>query len=230
MKILDLCEEERPREKLLAGGPKALSNAELIALVLRTGFGSDNALDLGQRIMKAADGSLVKLSEMSVQRLCDIYGVGTGKAAGVLAALELGRRCCSETPTLEKISLTGPEMVYRMMGPLLKGLSHEELWALLLNNANYVTAKIKLCSGGLSAVSMDSRNLLMKALDNKATAVILIHNHPSGSPHPGKEDIACTDTVRKALKNFDIALLDHIIICDDCYYSFSDGLAKTVVQ
>ena len=225
MKILDFCRQERPRERLTSSGVAALSNAELLALILRTGYLETNALDMGRMLLKESDGSLVTMSGFSMDRLMALEGIGPGKASSILAAFELGKRCCSEPSEISKVSLKSPYMVFSIMNPSMKGLSHEELWALFLNNANYLTGKLLLCSGGISAVSVDVRKLVVSAMEKKATSVILVHNHPSGNPRPGKEDISCTDMMRQALKTFDIALLDHVIISDDSFYSFSEGLS-----
>lgn len=222
MKLKELSLDERPREKLLSKGPDSLSNSELLAILLRTGTGRMNVIDLAREILKSAGGKLNEVASMSTERLCDIGGVGPTKAVTLAAAFELGRRCGSESIIDSRTAISSAKTVFRMMLPLLKGLDHEECWVLYLNRANYLIAKEKISSGGLDSTTLDCRTIARKALERKATGLIIVHNHPSGSALPGQADIQSTRQLSTALKTFDIPLLDHVIIAESSYYSFSD--------
>jgi DNA repair protein RadC len=148
-------------------------------------------------------------------------GVGQARAVAIAAALELGRRYLAEAASRQP-TVNGPEDVVDMMLPILKGLDHEECWALYLNRANVVTGKEKLTSGTADCTLIDNKQILRRVLDEQAKAVILVHNHPSGSPLPGESDLKATRSLQLALKAFDISLFDHVIIADGAYYSFQD--------
>lgn len=225
MKIKELSPEDRPREKMLEKGAGSLSTAELIAILLRTGTGKSNAVDTARKLLNMAGGNLTGLYSLSVEKMCGITGIGQGKAITVAAAIELGRRFGAETSRIEKISVTSPDMIYRMMLPKMKGLGHEECWVVYLNRANYITGCEQASRGGLDATTVDIKIIVRKALEKLASGIILIHNHPSGNPMPGTADINMTGRLKKALETFDISLTDHIIVCDDRYYSFADERA-----
>ncbi len=222
MKIKDLGADERPIEKLVEKGAGALSNAEIIAVLLRSGTVDLNAMDVARLMLSKSEGSLVRLSGMSIERMTDIPGIGQKKAASLAAAFELGRRFSLEGSKVEKKAISSSEMVYKTMAPRLKGLSHEECWVLYLNRANYIIGKEMVSSGGFSSTTIDTKMLVIKAMEKKACGIILIHNHPSGNPRPGDADLRQTKLLKNALSPMDIALLDHVIICDDCYFSFAD--------
>ncbi len=222
MKIKELGRDDRPREKLSEKGPSALSNAELLAVLLRTGTGKFNVVDTARMLLKSAGDSLLSLAAMDQRELCKTCGVGPDKAAAVTAAFELGRRREQESAGSDRISVTRPEMIFMMMLPLLRGLRHEECWVVFLNRANYVIGREKVSSGGLDSTVMDIKHIVRKSLDIMASGIILVHNHPSGNPRPGVSDIRCTEKLKKAVDTFDISLVDHIIVADDSYYSFSD--------
>lgn len=222
MKIKELGMDDRPREKMAEKGLGALSNAELIATMVRTGSRKDNAVDISRMLLRSAGGSLVTLSGMSVKQMCRTAGIGPGKAASVVAAFELGRRCAVESSTIDKVSITDPAMIYRHMLHLMKGLAHEECWVIYLNRANYILGKERLSSGGTSSTVIDVKMIIKNALEMLASGIILVHNHPSGNPQPGACDIKQTGILKKAAETFDISLLDHIIIADDRFYSFAE--------
>ncbi len=221
MKIREINEAERPRERLLAKGAEALGTAELLAILIRTGSGKRNAIELAYEIIASA-GSLTGLSAMSSDRLTAIPGIGKEKAAVISAAIELGRRFSAESSTAAEASITSPEQVYGLMSPFLKGIDHEECWVLYLNRANHIIFREKISSGGLNSTTIDANTILRKAIEKKADGLILVHNHPSGNPHPGDADIRETARLKKAADTFRISLMDHIIISDGCFYSFSD--------
>ncbi len=222
MKIKELCLDERPREKMIAKGADVLSNAELLAIMLRTGTGRMNVIDVAREILKAADGKLNGIASMPVERLCEINGVGPAKAVTLAAAFELGRRCAGESIIDVRTAIASAKTVFRIMLPILKGIDHEECWILYLNRANYLITKEKVSVGGLDSTTLDSRTIVRKAIEKKATGIIVVHNHPSGSALPGNADIQATRQLDKALRTCDIALLDHVIIAESSYYSFSD--------
>lgn len=222
MRMKELCDDERPREKILEKGPGALSNAELLAIMLRTGTGSMNAIDLAREVIRQAGGTLNSVLAMPLERLCAFSGIGPGKAATLVAAFELGRRAFSETGKEDRTSISNPGTVYRLMIPCLKGLDHEECWVLFLNRANYLIGKERMSSGGMDSTVIDCRTIVRRALERKASSIILVHNHPSGSALPGSADIRQTGILKKALSACDISLTDHVVVADSCYYSFAD--------
>lgn len=222
MKIMDLCEDERPREKMLDKGAGALSNAELLAILLRTGTEKMNVIDVAREVLKSGDGKLNEIAAMSVDVLCRTRGIGPSKAVTLAAAFELGRRCAAETAIDTRLCIKSPKIVFRMMLPLLRGLDHEECWILFLNRANYLISKERISTGGLDSTTLDCRHILKKALEKKACGLIVVHNHPSGSALPGTADIQSTKQLDRALKACDISLLDHVVIAQDNYYSFAD--------
>ena len=214
--------EDRPREKLLEQGPASLSKEELLAILMRTGTGGKNVVDMARELLDSARGSLTELAAAGVGPMRRISGIGRDKAATVMAALELGRRFAAEKSRLDGISVTGPGLVFRNILPQLKGLDHEEAWAFFLNRANYVTFKERISSGNWDSTVLDVRVILRRALDQRSKGVILVHNHPSGNPRPGQADMQLTARLKEGLAAVDIALIDHIIVCDDRYYSFSE--------
>ena len=222
MKLTELPLSERPREKMMERGASSLSNAELLAVLLRTGSGIDDALDLARKILDSASGSLSALFCSNPGKIMRTKGVGKCKAASLIAAFELGRRYLEEESRVEKKAIVTSRTVFEMLLPRLKGLSHEECWMLFLNNSNYLLSMERLSSGGLDSTVMDVRAVVKTALECNATGVILVHNHPTGNPHPGKADLRQTESLHTALQAFSIDLVDHVIVSDDCFYSMSD--------
>lgn len=222
MKLKELCADERPREKMLDKGASSLSNAELLAIMLRTGTGRNNVLEVAQTLLRRVDGRLDDLAAMSVEVLCETTGVGPSKAVTLAAAFELGRRWFSEEGVAKRSKVSSPKDVFRMMYPLLKGLEYEECWAVYLNNANQCLGKDRLSTGGVDSTVLDSKILIRRACEKKATGVILVHNHPSGSAMPSVADINRTKSIRSALKACEMSLVDHVVIGARNYYSFSD--------
>ncbi len=227
MKMKDLCADERPREKMLSKGAGAMSNAELLAILIGSGTQKQNVLEVANRLLAANDGKLSMVAGMDQGQMKEIGGIGSVRYAAIAAAFELGKRRCLEDPQIEKIPLNDAASVFRMMRPYLTGLDHEEFWTIFLNRANYVIHKEMISLGGSSSTVVDSKLVVRKALDKRASAMIMVHNHPSGNPRPGQCDLTETERMKKAANVFDIALLDHIIICDDCYFSFADDRIET---
>ena len=221
MKLKDWCAEDRPREKLLRSGAKVLTNAELLAIFISSGTKGVNAVDAAQELLSSAGGRLTELCKRTPKELTKQRSVGPARAVAIAAALELGRRYLAEA-AMRKPTVHDPGDVVDMMLPLLKGLDHEECWALYLNRANVVTGRDKLTSGTSDCTLIDPRQVVRRALDEQAKGVILVHNHPSGSPMPGETDIKATRQLQLALRTFDVKLFDHVIIADGAYYSFQD--------
>ena len=228
MKMKDLAPEERPREKLASRGARALDNRELIAILLRTGTGKRNAVEIAGDLLAAAGNSLGGLAESSIEEMTGVTGIGTDKAVTVAAAMELGKRFVYEKDATRKVPVTEALQIYRLMLPLLKGLVHEECWVVFLNRANYILGQEMVSSGGMSSTVLDVKMILRRALEKKAHGIILVHNHPSGNPYPGSSDIRQTENLKKAAETFDISLVDHIVIAGNRYYSFADEEARTV--
>ena len=220
MKLKDMNLEDRPRERLVSKGPGALGNAELMAILLRTGGGGLNVLETAQALLASA-GSLSGLSAMSLEKMKEIRGIGVDKAVTISAAFELGRRFAGEKAE-SPAQVTSAKQIHGIMQPIMKGLDHEECWVFYLNRANRIIFKEKLTTGGQASTVMDTGIIIRKALEKKALGLILCHNHPSGSPIPGNADIRQTEALKKAADTFGISLIDHVIVCDSCYYSFTD--------
>ena len=222
MRLKELCLDDRPREKMLEKGTSALSNAELLAIMIRTGTGNMNVVDVARTLLQMGGGRLNEVADMPLEKLCSVNGIGRSKAVTIAAAFELGRRCAMELAINEKVSVSSPKTVFRMMLPLLKGLDHEECWVIFLNRANSVIGKERMSVGGLDSTVMDVKSILRRALDRKASGVILVHNHPSGNAMPGQADIRQTSILKKALQTCEIGLIDHVVIAEDSWYSFAD--------
>ena len=222
MRIKDWIPEERPREKMRLRGAKALSNAELLAILLGSGTGGKNVIDVAQELLVKAEGRLLRLDSMSLETLTRQKGVGKVRAVTIVAALELGRRIFEETATVDKHALTSPDLVYRLMLPGMKNLDHEECWVLYLNHANFLMGKELVGVGSMEMTVIDAQKILRRAIEKQSRNVILVHNHPSGNPYPGQADISQTDILRRVLSSVDISLLDHIVVADNQYYSFAE--------
>ena len=213
--------EERPREKLLAQGCGSLTAAELIAVLIRSGSADRTAVDAARELLTLADNNLTTLSRMSCEQLQAVSGVGKAKALAVIAAAELGRRIASESGAVLP-AVASSEQAASIVIPMLKGLQHEECWALFLSSNNRLIGKERLSSGNDCSTQIDTKKLARRALEKSAAGIILVHNHPSGNPQPGKSDIRATENVRKALAYVDINLIDHIVVAGNNYFSFFD--------
>lgn len=222
MKIKDLCASERPREKMLSRGADSLGNGELLAVLIRSGDGADSALDLASKLLNSFDGKLTRLFNASPDTLCAQKGIGPGKACCIVAAAELGRRFLSEQ-SQDGITLISARMVYDLLIPRLKGLKHEECWVLLLDEGHRLIHKQMLSLGGSKSTVIDIRLLMALALEKKASGLILAHNHPSGNPEPSGADAKQTEALHKAASACGLFFLDHVVICDNSFFSFADG-------
>ena len=222
MGIKDLRADERPREKMLARGAGSLSDGELLAVLLHSGGRDCSVLDLARQLLDLADGRLCALFHLPQERMLALPGIGPGKAASVLAAFELGRRFLQEQSSVVKRPILTARQVHEQMLPRLKGLQHEECWVLFLNDHQYLVGQERVSSGGSNSTTFDIRQIIRMALDKNAAALILVHNHPSGNPTPGPADIRRTEELRQGVSAVGLRLLDHVVVADDCCFSFSD--------
>ncbi len=215
-------EDDRPREKLVLKGKNTLSDAELIAILIRSGSRDDSAVDLAKRILTFTNNNLNELAKLTVNDLIQFKGIGEAKAVAVITALELGRRRRLEE-ALVKPKITSSKAVFDIMQPIIGELPHEEFWVLYLNNSNKIIYKDQLSSGGITGTLVDVRILFKKALELSSVAIILCHNHPSGSLKPSKSDIDLTRKIQEGGKSLDIKILDHLLITEKAYFSFADS-------
>lgn len=214
-------EDDRPREKLLNKGRAALSDAELVAILIGSGSRNESAVDLCKRILASVDNNLSELGKLSVQQLMAFRGIGEAKAITIAAAMELGRRRRGEE-ALERKKITSSASVFELMQPIIGELQHEEFWIVYLNNSNKVIQKQQLSKGGITGTLVDVRLVLKQALELNATALILAHNHPSGTLKPSEADKQITQKLKVAAESMDIKVLDHLIITEKAYFSFAD--------
>lgn len=221
LSIKSWAEADRPREKLLAKGKSALSEAELIAILIGSGNTEESAVELSKRILNSVDNNLVELGKLDVNDLCKFKGIGEAKAISIIAALELGRRR-NEQSTPERESIITSRHAFNLLHPILADLPHEEFWLIFLNRANKVIKKQSVSKGGVSGTVVDAKMIFKPAVENLASSVILCHNHPSGNRTPSHEDIALTKKIKEAGRALDISVHDHIIIANDTYFSFAD--------
>lgn len=221
MKISEMSEADRPREKLLALGGASLGNAELLAILLRSGRRGESAVEMAHRLLSLVGGRLTGLFECDAGYLASMEGVGPSRAAALLAAFELGRRFILESSGTGLL-LPNAHRVYEYMLPRLKGLVHEESWIILLDAKMREIKSVKVSVGGRKATVMDKSLIIRKALECGAAALILVHNHPTGDPTPSKSDISETSQLQSACAACNIRLLDHIITADEHFYSFAE--------
>jgi len=217
----DLCESERPRERMLSLGADSLGTGELLAILLRNGNSRESALELAQRLLGYCSGNLQELFNMSMEQLQDFPGIGPCKAASVAAAFELGKRFLQTRSTAGEKPLASARMVYDLMIPLLKGLDHEECWVVWLNSRNCATGRAKINTGCGTSTVIDLKRITRLSLEKKAAGVFLIHNHPGGDPRPSIADIQQTTALKESLHAIDVKLVDHVIVADNCFYSFA---------
>lgn len=215
-------EDDRPREKFLLKGKAALSDSELLAILIGSGSRNESAVQLCQRILASSENNLNTLGKMSVSQLMQFKGIGEAKAISIAAALELGRRRRAEE-AVELKKITSSKAVFEIMQPIIGELPHEEFWVLYLNNSNKVIYKAQLSKGGITGTVVDIRLLFKMALEQNATAVLLTHNHPSGKLLASEADIQITKKIKEAGKTLEIHVLDHIIVTENGYLSFQDA-------
>ncbi len=221
LSIKEWAEGERPREKMIQLGRSALSDAELIAILIRSGTPSESAVEVAKQLLHVFQHDLAALSKGSLAQLKRVKGIGEAKALSILAALELGkRRRSSNTAQLEVIDSSAK--AYEHVYSKLADLDHEEFWVVLLNQANKPIHFHCISSGGVSGTVADAKLIFECALSHLACSIILCHNHPSGATRPSEADKRLTTKLAEAGKTLDISVLDHLIIGDECYFSFAD--------
>lgn len=213
--------DDRPREKLISKGPAALTETELIAILLGSGSSRHPAPDLARVIMARASNNLHNLGKLTVNDLRQLHGIGSAKAVTIVAAMELGRRRRESNP-LEKPEVTSSGDAFNLLHGDISDLPYEEFWVLLLNRANKLIAKKRISTGGVSGTVADPKLIYSSALESLASGIIVAHNHPSGSLTASKQDIELTKKLIQGGKMLDISLLDHLIIAGNKYFSFAD--------
>ncbi len=222
MRITEWALEDRPREKLMLKGIQALSNAELIAILIGSGNRNETAVELSQRILSQSNNSLNALGKRTVSELVnDFEGIGEAKAISIIAALELGRRRKSEE-TPQNMRVGSSKDIFNYMYALLADILHEEFWVILLSRANHIVDRIKVGQGGVSNVLVDVKMVLKPALLQSVSAIIICHNHPSGNTQPSGVDNQLTQRIKEGAALLDIELLDHLIFCQNHYFSYAD--------
>ena len=223
MKMKEMSSQDMPREKLLGNGVKSLSDSELLAILLRTGVPGCNVLELSRRLLVDNGNSLVKMAGLSVEEMQMTEGIGAGKAAILSAAFELGRRYyCEISEPDRRRKINGPGAVFDHMRDRFACLDHEQFWVVYINRSNHILGEERLSQGGSDSTVIDTKYVVRRTLEKKASAIIVLHNHPSGNPLPGRSDIEATRQLKEALKTFGLLLLDHIVVAEDSYYSFSE--------
>jgi DNA repair protein RadC len=222
MKIKDWSDADKPREKLELLGKNALSDAELLAIVLGSGSKNESALDLSKRILKDANHSISTLSKYTIKDLQKYKGIGAAKAIGIVAALELGNRKSSEI-TEEKPSLNSSQKIFQYVSLYFDGLEVEHFYLILLNRSLKHIKTIEISVGGTASTIVDAKIIMKHAIENLASIAILAHNHPSGNKMPSSQDDDITNKLKNGFDLFDIKLIDHIIYCGpNSYFSYAD--------
>ncbi|GEM55021.1 hypothetical protein B0A58_09920 [Flavobacterium branchiophilum NBRC 15030 = ATCC 35035] len=222
LSIKSWSEDDRPREKLMLKGQLALSDAELIAILIGSGSKNESAVDLSKRILASASHNLNQLGQFTLKQLTDFKGIGEAKAITILAAMELGRRR-RVADSLNFSKITCSRDAFLLMQPLIGDLLHEEFWVMYLNNANKVIYKSQISKGGITSTIADLRIIFKIAFEQNAVSIILSHNHPSGNISPSPSDMQLTKKLKTAGDNLDIPVLDHIIVSANNYFSFADN-------
>jgi DNA repair protein RadC len=213
--------DDRPREKLLQQGSRALSDAELIAILIGSGTRDISAVELSRKILSQNSNNLSELGKLSASDLMKIKGIGKAKAISILAALELGRRRKDSEP-VTRPKITSSNEAAGIFLSLLSDIPHEEFWVAFLNRSNTLIERFQISQGGITGTVTDIRLIMKKALELRAVSVLVCHNHPSGNLEPSIQDKEITEKIKEAAKFFDIQVLDHIIIAGKNYFSFAD--------
>lgn len=219
--IKQWAEDDRPREKLLLKGKNALSDAELMAILLRSGNKDLSAVDLAKQILDKAQNNLLELSKFTTSDFLSFNGIGEAKALSIIAALELGRRRRS-AEVIEKTAISGSKDAFNYFIALVEDYQYEGFWILLLNRANKIIKHVQISEGGVSGTVADPKKIFRLSIENSASGIILCHNHPSGNIKPSEQDLKLTKKIVEGSRLLDINVLDHLIIGDEKYLSFAD--------
>ncbi len=215
-------EDDRPREKMMRKGRNALSDAELLAIIIGTGTGSKTAVDLARELLQLANGDLYGFGQLRMSQLLEVKGIGESKAISILAALELGRRRREQAPP-KRQKILSSQSAYFQLRPYFSDLLHEEFFVLFLNRNQEMIAIKQLSVGGATGTFVDPKMIFKAALDCSASGIMLAHNHPSGNLHPSPQDKSLTKQIKQFGIFIDIPIVDHLIITDNGYFSFSDA-------
>lgn len=221
LSITQWAPEDRPREKMMEKGADALSDAELLAILIGTGNTEESAVELMKRLLLACDNNLNSLAKWEVRDYSRFKGMGPAKSITVMAALELGKRRKLQSAR-ERQRITCSKDIYDIFQPIMCDLEQEEFWVLLLNQAAKLIDKVRISVGGIDGTYADVRTIFREALLQRATQIAVIHNHPSGNTRPSQPDKTLTGHIRKAAETMNIHLIDHVIVCEDNFYSFAD--------
>lgn len=221
LNIREWSPEDRPREKLLLKGTSALSEAELIAILIGSGTTKTSAVELAKKVLQLVNNNLSELARLTVKDLMKVKGIGEAKAITIVAALELGRRRKDHDPE-KKPKITSSYDAFELLKGELMDLPHEEFWILLLNRSNQVVKKKRISEGGVSGTVADPKIIYKLALEELASGIIVAHNHPSGNLSASQSDIDLTRKLKEAGRFLEVQLLDHLIIANQKYYSFAD--------
>lgn len=219
--IAEMSIDDRPREKVIQKGFSALTNSELIAILLRTGNPNESVLDLSKRILRAGNDNLNALSQLPLERLTQLKGIGQAKAITLMAAFELGKRCrCEEI--IQRKTIQSPQDVLELMQDKNAYAQHEEFWVIYLSQSSQILHTEKISQGGITSTVVDIRLILKQAINLNATCFILCHNHPSGNLNPSAQDRKMTSQMMMAAEYLSLKLLDHIIIHQNRFYSMNE--------
>ena len=221
LNITQWAKEDRPREKMSELGAEALSNAELLAILIGSGSTDDSAVDLMKKVLADCNNNLNTLGKKTIQELMHYKGIGKAKAITILAACELGKRRQAETPE-ERPDLGSATRIYRHMHHLMQDLDVEEFWVLLMNQHYRLIKKVCISHGGITETAVDIRIVIREAVLANATILAVCHNHPSGSLNPSHADDELTKSIQRACELMRIYFMDHVIVTDGQYYSYHE--------
>jgi DNA repair protein RadC len=221
LKIKDLNELDRPREKLIEKGAAALSDAELLGILISSGVKNMSAVLLAQHILNHYNNDLSELAKLSIKELQKFKGIGKARAVTIAGALELGRRRRADAIN-KRVMIDSSQSAYEFIYPNLSDKTAEEFWIILLNKSSYVIKKCLISVGGLTSTAADPKIIFKIALENNAACILLAHNHPSGNSSPSEDDIKMTNKLIEAAKLLDITIMDHLILGNENYFSFAD--------
>ena len=214
-------DDDKPREKMVQKGKSILSDAELIAILIGSGSRNESAVELSKRILASVNNNLNELGKLSIKQLMQFKGIGEATAVTIAAALEIGRRRRGEEAQ-KIIKISSSKDVFELLQPTMGELPHEEFWIVYLNNSNKVMHTAQLSKGSITGTLVDVRLVMKRALELGAVALVLAHNHPSGTLVPSKADKQITEKLKNASIALDIKVLDHLIITQNDYFSFAD--------
>lgn len=223
-RIADLAQSDKPREKAIREGIRALTDAELLAIILGGGIPGKSVIDLSREILAECNNDLANLAKMSIMSMVNKFsGIGPAKAVSVAAAIQLGARCSASSDRDTSPNVRSSIDAYNYIRQYIQDLPVEEFWIIILNRANTISRAVCISRGGTSATYVETKSVIKQALDYLASGIILAHNHPSGNTNPSREDDSLTKRIKDAAAMLDINVLDHLIVTSSSYYSYSDN-------